>query len=73
MAYFFIEVEDGAPESFQIRANFRGPNLRLVEPIVDYGLVKVNTENKYRINVENTSLIPAEIIIKNYKNKRLSF
>lgn len=56
-----------------MRANFRGPIVKLLEPVVDYGLVKVNTESKYRINVENTSPIPAEIIIKNSKNKRLNF
>ena len=43
MAYFFIEVDDGAPESFSCRANFRGPLIKLIEPVVDYGLVKVNT------------------------------
>jgi hypothetical protein len=43
MAYFYIEVQDGAPISFQCRANFRGPILKIVEPVVDYGLIKVNT------------------------------
>lgn len=44
IAYFFIEVDDGSPISFQCRATFRGPILKLVEPIIDYGLIKVNTE-----------------------------
>jgi hypothetical protein len=35
--------------------------------------VKVNTEQKYRINIENTSPIQAEILVKNSKNKRLNF
>ena len=25
MAYFFIEIEDGAPITFQVVCNFRGP------------------------------------------------
>jgi hypothetical protein len=66
-------VEDGAPVSFQCRATFRGPILKLYEPVLDYGLVKVNTQQNYRITVENTSPIDAEIIVKNSKNKRLSF
>ena len=44
MAYFFVEVQDGIPLSFSCRATFRGPILRIVEPVIDYGLVKVNTQ-----------------------------
>lgn len=73
LVYFFIEVEDGSPLSFQCRATFKGPILKLVEPVLDYGLVKVNTQQKFRINIENTSPIPMEIIAKNFKNKRLTF
>lgn len=43
MAYFFVEVQDGAPLSFQCRASFRGPIIKIIEPVIDYGLVKVNT------------------------------
>jgi hypothetical protein len=43
MAYFFVEVQDGAPLSFQCRASFRGPIIKVIEPVIDYGLVKVNT------------------------------
>jgi hypothetical protein len=63
--FFYIEVQDGAPLSFQFRANFKGPTLKLIEPIVDYGLMKINTSSKYRINVENTCAIPCEVSIKN--------
>jgi hypothetical protein len=72
-AFFYIEVEDGEPVSFQAIANFRGPIVRVIEPVVDFGLIKVNTKSLYRVNVENTSPIPAEVIIKNTKNKKLNF
>lgn len=42
-AYFYIEIEDGSPVTFSCQADFRGPILNLVEPIVDFGLTKVNT------------------------------
>ena len=58
MAYFYVEVQDGAPISFQCRAHFRGPIVKIIEPIIDYGLVKVNTQQKFRINLENLSPIP---------------
>ena len=43
-AYFFVEIEDGEPITFQCNATFRGPVLKLIEPVCDYGLVKINTE-----------------------------
>jgi len=66
-AFFYVEIEDGPPISFSCEATFRGPIVRLVEPVVDFGLVKVNSTQKFRVNLENTSPIPAEILIKNSK------
>jgi hypothetical protein len=43
MAYFYIEIEDGPPVSFQVQADFMGPNLSLSEACLDVGLSKVNT------------------------------
>lgn len=53
MAYFYIEIEDGAPISFQVKANFMGPIIKCHNPVVDYGLVKVNTMESYEICIEN--------------------
>lgn len=73
MAYFFIEIEDGAPVTFQVVCNFRGPIVQCHQPLVDYGLVKVNTQELYEMEIENTSPIPAQILIKNSMNKNLNF
>ena len=43
IAYFYIEIEDGPPVSFSCQADFRGPIVKLVEPVLDLGLAKVNT------------------------------
>ena len=59
--------------TFQCAATFRGPILRVIEPVIDYGLTKVNTNQQFRVHIENLSLIPSQIIIKNAKNKRLNF
>jgi hypothetical protein len=73
-AYFFIEIEDGEPLSFQCMATFRGPIVKLTEPVCDYQLVKINTEQEYKITLENQSPIPARIMIKSSRNKKvLSF
>lgn len=37
-AFFYCEVEDGAPLSFSLRASFKGPTLKLIEPVIDFGL-----------------------------------
>jgi len=37
------------------------------------GLAKVNTKQEFTFTLENQSPIPAEFLIKNAKNKRLSF
>ena len=73
MAYFYIEIEDGAPVSFQVVCNFMGPLVLCHQPIVDYGLVKVNSQEDMEIEIENTSPIPAEILIKNSLNLKLDF
>ena len=59
MAYFFIEIEDGAPVTFQVECDFRGPIVQCHHPLVDYGLVKVNTQEYYEMEIENMSPIPA--------------
>lgn len=53
MAYFYIEIEDGAPISFQVVSNFMGPIIKCFNPIVDYGLVKVNSAQNFEITIEN--------------------
>jgi hypothetical protein len=73
MAYFFIEIEDGAPVTFQVVCNFRGPIVLCHQPLVDFGLVKVNTLEQYQMEIENTSPIPAQVLIKNSLNKNLGF
>ena len=44
MAYFYIEIEDGPPISFQVVFNFMGPLVLCHQPVVDYGLAKVNSQ-----------------------------
>lgn len=66
-------MQDGAPISFQLRATFAGPTLKLLEPIVDYGLVKINTTSKFRINVENSSPIPGEVLIRSFNKQSITF
>lgn len=73
MAYFFIEIEDGGPVSFQVTADFTGPMVICHQPLVDYGLVKVNSQEYYEMEIENTSPIPAQVLIKNSMNGALNF
>lgn len=73
MAYFYIEIEDGAPVSFQVACNFMGAIVRCYQPIVDYGLVKVNTQEDFEIELHNQSPIPADLLIKKASNERLGF
>lgn len=47
--------------------------MKVLNPIVDFGLVKVKTKKNYSVTIENTTPIEAEIIVKNFKNKRLNF
>ena len=72
LAYFYIEIEDGPPVSFSCQADFRGPIVNLVEPVVDLGLAKVNTQQQFTLTVENKSPIKADFCIKNSKNKKMT-
>ena len=73
LAYFYVEIEDGPPVSFSVQADFRGPIMRLKDPVVDLGLTKVNTQKTFSVTLENTSPIPATFIIKSAKNKKMTF
>ena len=72
-ALFYIEIEDGSPLSFSCQANFRGPIVRLKDTVIDFGLAKVNTSHHRVITIENECPIPASLIIKNFKNKSMTF
>lgn len=71
IACFYIEIEDGPPVSFSVQADFRGPIVELLEPVVNLELAKVNTQQKRTLTLVNSSPIPASFIIKNSKNKKL--
>lgn len=58
--------------SFSVQANFRGPIVELLEPVIDLELAKVNTQQQRTLTFVNSSPIPALFIIKNSKNKKLS-
>lgn len=73
MAYFYIEIEDGAPVSFEVRCEFMGPIVRCLTPIIDYSLVKVNSQESMTITVENQSPIPAKVLFKKSGNELLNF
>jgi len=38
-----LEVEIIAQGKTLVRGNFRGPRVRVMDPVIDFGLVKVNT------------------------------
>jgi len=50
-----------------------GPIIKCFNPVVDYGLVKVNSTQNFEIEISNQSPIPATVLIKNSENKRLDF
>ena len=72
-AFFFVEIADGAPISFQMKGTFRGPIIRVIEPVIDFGLVKINTLQKFRMTIENCSPISTEILLKSVRNADLTF
>ena len=53
--------------------NFVGPIIKCSTPIIDYGLVKVNTKENFEIQIKNESPILAEVLVKNCVNERLRF
>lgn len=73
LAYFFLEIEDGPPVSFSCQAVFRGPILKLGQPVIDFGLFKVNTQKSAKFTIKNESPIPAPFMIKSAKNKKLTW
>ena len=55
-----------------MQADFRGPIVELLEPVIDLELAKVNTRQERTLTLCNESPIPAQFIIKNSKNKKLN-
>jgi len=72
-AYFFGTVEDGSPFSFEVLGHFVGPKVRIYEKNIEFGLVRTKNKYEYTLNVENTTDIEAEILIKTIRNKKLTF
>jgi hypothetical protein len=73
LAYFYIEIEDGPPISFQCQADFRGPIIETRDPVINMGLSKVNTKKHQTIELENTSPVAATFMIKSSHNTKLDF
>lgn len=73
LAYYYIEIEDGPPISFQCQADFRGPILETRDPVINVGLSKINTKKTQQIVLTNTSPISAQFIFKSSKNSKLTF
>ena len=61
---FIVEVENCDPIAFQIGASFEGPQLKVKEPNINFGLVKTHTSSKYSFEIENSSDIQAEVIMR---------
>lgn len=73
LAYYYVEIEDGPPISFQCQADFCGPSLESRDPVINIGLSKVNTKKTQSIEIVNTSPISADFLIKSSKNHKLNF
>ena len=50
-ASFVIEIKNGMPLAFKVEANFVGPKVIVLEPVVDFGLLKINSAHKFRLNI----------------------
>ncbi len=42
-AYFVLAPTDGMKIAFQVQATFIGPIVWIVEPTIDFGLMKINS------------------------------
>jgi len=73
LAYYYVEIEDGPPISFQCQADFCGPSIETRDPVINIGLSKVNTKKMQAIELTNTSPIPAQFLIKSSKNHKMNF
>lgn len=72
-AYFVGNIEDGSPFSFEILGHFVGPRVQIYEKNVEFGLVKAKGKYDFTLNLENTTDIEAEVLIKTFKDKKLTF
>ena len=61
---FTVELENCDPLAFQIAATFIGPKLKVKQAVINYGLVKTNVQSSFQLEIENTSDIPAEILLR---------
>ena len=72
-AYFVGEVEDGNPFTFEVFGHFTGSRVKIAEKTVDFGLVRTKSTYEFKVNLENTTEVEAEVLVKNVKNKALTF
>lgn len=65
--------EDGVPFSIDIKANVKGPKIKLDIPSLDFGLFPISELKTIKFKIINISPIPATYLIKQSRFKNINF
>lgn len=66
-----VSMANSVPIAITINASFEGTKIRLLEPDISFGIVKSFSTSKKSFEIENYSLVDAEILIRCKSHKQL--
>lgn len=69
---FLVEVQNCDPLAFQIGATFQGPQIKIKQSSIAYGLVRNHTSPNFVLEIENISGVQAEVLLRR-KGEQVSF
>lgn len=70
---FLVEFDYAHTKAIEIVANFVGPFVRFLQPIVDIGLLQTHFKKDFVLEIENPSDTEAEILLRNNADTDINF
>lgn len=64
-----IDFDFAHTQSFEMIANVVGPAVKVLDPVIDFGLMKTFSNKQITLKIQNTSSIPAEVVMKRINEK----
>jgi hypothetical protein len=68
---YMVRMQDTFPRAISINVAFDGTKIRLLSPDVSFGIVKTFSSAARSFEIENYSLVDAEVLIRCKKHKQL--
>ena len=70
---YMVDYENAPSSSFQIIADFKGPQIKVCMPEINFGILQCWTEQVQTIEIENVSDVDAEVLLRRRGHSMFDF